>query len=162
MVGGADACASASGTRIDGLSAIAKAVAEETGTLLAGNICNTNIYTGDERSERAVRAMFEEQVGWAAEAGVDCIIAETISWYGEAELALDAIKAAGLPAVVTLVVHQQPLTRDGLTPAEACKRLEALGADVVGLNCCRGPWTMLPLLPEIRLHPLTLLIARQL
>lgn len=130
--------------------AIAKQVAEETGTLFAGNICNTNVYTGDERSERAVRGMFEEQVGWAAEAGVDFIIAETISWCGEAEIALDVIKAAGLPAVVTLVIHQQPRTREGLTPAEAAKRLEALGADVVGLNCCRGPWTMLPLVPEIR------------
>lgn len=130
--------------------ALAKEVADATGTLLAGNICNTNIYTGDERSERAVRGMFMEQVGWAVEAGVDFIIAETISWAGEAELALDTIKAAGLPAVVTLVMHQQPFTRDGLPLAEACKRLEARGADVIGLNCCRGPWTMLPLLPEIR------------
>jgi betaine-homocysteine S-methyltransferase len=40
--------------------------------------------------------------------------------------------------------------RDGVTPAEACRRLEAAGADVVGLNCSRGPQTMLPLLGEIR------------
>ena len=52
-------------------------------------------------SNRQVRAMFEEQVGWAAEAGVDYIIAETISWLGEAELALDVIRRAKLPAVVT-------------------------------------------------------------
>ena len=39
--------------------------------------------------------MFEEQVGWAVEAGVDFIIAETFSWLGEALLALEAIKAAG-------------------------------------------------------------------
>ena len=34
------------------------------------------------KSPQQVRAMFEEQVGWAVEAGVDFIIAETISWLG--------------------------------------------------------------------------------
>lgn len=131
--------------------AIARSVARETGTLLAGNICNTNIYvSGDAESEAAVRAMFEEQVGWAAEAGVDFVIAETISWGEEALMALDVIKAAGLPAVVTLAIHREGLTREGWTPADTCARLEQAGADVVGLNCIRGPWTMLPLLPPIR------------
>ena len=36
--------------------------------------------------------------------------------------------------------------REGWPVAEACQRLEAAGADVVGLNCHRGPRTMLPLL----------------
>jgi betaine-homocysteine S-methyltransferase len=88
-------------------------------------------------------------VGWAAEAGVDFVIAETISWLGEALVATEVIKEAGLPAVVTLTAHKDPRMRDGATPAEACKRLEAAGADVVGLNCSRGPATMLPLLGEI-------------
>src|SRR5204862_7558775 len=30
------------------------------------------------------------------------------------------------------------------------KRLEGAGADVIGLNCARGPATMLPLLREVR------------
>ena len=128
---------------------LAKGVARETGTLLAGNVCNTNVYTGEE-SDGAVRAMFEEQVGWAAEAGVDFVIAETIAWVGEALVATEVIKAAGLPAVVTLAAHKDPNMREGVSPPEACKRLEAAGADVVGLNCSRGPQTMLPLLAEIR------------
>ena len=90
--------------------------------------------------------MFEEQVGWAAEAGVDFVIAETFSHVGEALVALEVIKEAGLTAVITLTVHQSPHTRDGLALGEACRRLEDAGADVVGLNCCRGPATMLPLL----------------
>jgi betaine-homocysteine S-methyltransferase len=40
--------------------------------------------------------------------------------------------------------------RDGLTVAETCKRLEGAGAEVIGLNCARGPATMLPLLREVR------------
>jgi betaine-homocysteine S-methyltransferase len=130
--------------------AIAARVARETGTLLAGDLSNTNVFLGDERSAREVRAMFEEQVGWAVDAGVDYVVAETISWGGEALIALDAIKAAGLAAVVTLAIHREARTFEGWTVAEAAARLEQAGADVVGLNCIRGPWTMLPLLREIR------------
>jgi betaine-homocysteine S-methyltransferase len=129
---------------------LAKEVARESGALFAGDICNTNVFEPDEKSRKAVRAMFEEQVAWAAEAGVDYVIAETFSWGQEALLALEVIKDAGLPAVVTLAVHRDPETWDGWTPAEACARLEDAGADVVGLNCIRGPWTMLPLIREIR------------
>ena len=63
--------------------AIAKEVAAETGALLAGDICNTNVFVGDDASRRAVRAMFDEQVGWAVEAGVDFVIGETFSWAEE-------------------------------------------------------------------------------
>ncbi|HLQ54816.1 MAG TPA: homocysteine S-methyltransferase family protein [Streptosporangiaceae bacterium] len=129
---------------------IAARVARETGTLLAGNLCNTNVYEPGASAEQAVRSAFEEQVSWAAEAGVDFVIAETFSWAGEALLALEAIRAAGLPAVVTFAVHREGTMRDGISPADACRQAEQAGADVVGLNCIRGPLTMLPLLTPIR------------
>jgi betaine-homocysteine S-methyltransferase len=128
---------------------IAAQVAKETGTLLAGNLCNTNVYEPGGSAERTVRSAFEEQVSWAAEAGVDFVIAETFSWAGEALLALEAIRAAGLPAVVTFAVHREGTLRDVASPADACRRAEQAGAEVVGLNCIRGPRTMLPLLPPI-------------
>ncbi len=127
---------------------LARTVARESGALLAGNVCNTNIYTGEE-SRAAVRQIFEEQVGWALDAGADFVIGETFSWLGEAIAATQVIKDAGLPAVVTLVSHRDPATRDGVSPADGCRALEQAGADVVGLNCSRGPRTMLPLLHEI-------------
>ncbi|HYI74132.1 MAG TPA: homocysteine S-methyltransferase family protein [Gaiellaceae bacterium] len=133
-----------------GALAIAKEVADETGALFAGDICNTNVFVGDDASRKAVRAMFEEQVGWAVDAGVDFVIAETFSWGEEALIALDVVKATGLPAVVTLAIHQDPETREGWSPEDACAKLEDAGADVVGLNCIRGPGTMLPLLEMIR------------
>ncbi len=130
---------------------IAREVAEEGGALVAGNVCNTNIYVeGDAGSARAARAMFVEQVGWAVDEGVDFIIGETFSHLGEALIALAVIREAGLPAVITLSIHRDPYTREGVSPAEACKRLEDGGADVVGLNCQRGPASMLPLLADIR------------
>jgi betaine-homocysteine S-methyltransferase len=131
--------------------ALAKEVADETGSLFAGDICNTNVFDPrEESSKTSVRAMFEEQVAWAADAGVDLVIAETFSYAEEARMALEAVKAAGLPAVVTVCIHQDPVTRDGLTPADACASLEQAGADVVGLNCIRGPRTTLGFLDAIR------------
>src|SRR3982074_3613739 len=81
----------------------AKAVALETGALFAGDICNTNVYDpADPASHKAVRAMFEEQVSWAVDAGVDYIIGETFSYAAEALIALDVIKRAKQAAVITL------------------------------------------------------------
>jgi betaine-homocysteine S-methyltransferase len=94
--------------------------------------------------------MFEEQCAWAADAGVDFVIGETFSYAEEALLALEVIRDAGLPAVITLAIHRAPETREGWSPAEACKRLADAGAVVVGLNCIRGPRTLLPLVREVR------------
>ncbi len=128
---------------------LAKDVAAEGDALVAGNICNTNVFLPDDaESKRESRAMFEEQVGWATEAGVDFIIGETFSFYEEALLALEVIREAGADSVITLAVHREGL-RDDYTVPEACRRLRDAGADVVGLNCIRGPWTMLPVLEEI-------------
>lgn len=130
---------------------MAREIARNTDTLLAGNLSNTWEY--DHEAPKATgevcRAMFREQVGWAKKAGVDFVIAETFSHLGEAMIALEEIKAADLPAVVTFIPVKDK-TCDGHTWAEACKALEKAGADVVGLNCGRGPDTMLPFLGEIR------------
>jgi len=58
------------------------------------------------------------------------------------------IREAGAISVVTLAVHKEGL-RDNYTVPEACQRLKDAGADVVGMNCIRGPNTMLPVLEEI-------------
>ncbi len=129
--------------------AIAARVARGTGTLLAGNLCNTNAYEPGSPAVREARAAFEEQVAWAAEAGADIVIAETFSWLGEALLALETIRATGLPAVVTFAVHRDGMMRDEVSPEDACRRAEQAGATVVGLNCIRGPRTMLPVLKRV-------------
>jgi betaine-homocysteine S-methyltransferase len=93
--------------------------------------------------------MFEEQVGWAIDEGVDFFIAETFNHFGEARIATEVIKAVGYPALVSFSAKGDK-SYDDVGWAEACRRLADAGADVVGLNCGRGPQTMLPLLKEIR------------
>ncbi|MBV9622179.1 MAG: homocysteine S-methyltransferase family protein [Gammaproteobacteria bacterium] len=131
---------------------IAKRVARRTGTLFAGDLCNTNIYDpADKSSHKEVARIFAEQVGWAEEAGVDYFVGETFSWGAEALLALAAMRAGSkAPAVITMAMHREDVTREGWSAAEVCRRLEDAGADVVGLNCHRGPKTIMPLLREIR------------
>ena len=51
--------------------------------------------------------MYEEQIAWAKEAGVDFVIAETISWTDEMKIALKAIKEAGL-----CLLYTSPSPRD--------------------------------------------------
>lgn len=82
--------------------------------MVAGNICNTWVYDHNdaERTGQIVRQMYEEQVGWAKEAGVDFIIAETLGYAGEALIALEVIKKHGLPAVITYAVLGEH-THDG-------------------------------------------------
>ena len=130
---------------------LAKKVARETDTLLAGNICNTSIYGAeDAKSHKQARRIFDEQIDWAMDAGVDFIVGETYSWGGEALLALEAIKRSGKPAVITLAVPREGRMREGWSVGDTARRLEAAGAEVVGVNCSRGPATMMPLLREIR------------
>ena len=119
--------------------------------LVAGNVANTNLYDpNDKKSNIECQKMFEEQVAWAKEAGVDFIVAETITWVEEMKIALKAIKDAGLIAVCNYAFRRDEKTRDGFSPGDACKILEDNGADVVGLNCFRGPKMTMKLLPEIR------------
>ncbi len=129
---------------------IAKQVAQEEDALVAGNLSNTWEYDPKKpETEDTARAIFEEQVQWAAEADVDLVIAETFAHLGEARIALQAILAAKLPAVLTFIPSQKG-TCDGYRWENACKILEDEGADVVGLNCSRGPETILPFLKTIR------------
>ena len=125
--------------------------ARDGDALVAGNICNTWIYDpGDAAaSSRRVQRMYDDQVAWAVEEGADFIISETNDYLAEALIAVEVIKSFGLSAVVTFASSEET-TVDGASFEEACARVEQAGADVVGMNCSRGPMTMLPLLERVR------------
>lgn len=131
---------------------IANEVAAEGGALVAGNICNTWCYdpADPQGSGAVVREQYRQQLGWAAQEGVDFVISETNDFLGEALIGLEACTELGLPAMVTLASIQPETTYDGYDYVEACRILADSGAAVVGLNCSRGPATMLPLLERIR------------
>jgi betaine-homocysteine S-methyltransferase len=131
---------------------MANEIAREGAALVAGNICNTWSYDPDDpiASGAVVRAQYEEQLGWAVEEGIDFVIAETFDHVGEALIAVDVCNELDLPVMVTFASVQPTMTYDGHGYVDACRIMADAGATIVGLNCSRGPETMLPLLEQIR------------
>src|SRR6202521_2875355 len=72
---------------------IARQVAGEGDALVAGNVCNTWAYDPDDpATKQTVRAMYAEQLGWAAEEGIDFVISGTHDYLGEALIAVEVIR----------------------------------------------------------------------
>ena len=119
--------------------------------LMAGNISNSNIWKQDDKkSQLEVEKMFNEMVGWAVDEGADMLIGETFYYAEEAYKALQVMKQTGLHSVITIAPMGENIMRDGVPIIDTCKELEQQGGEVVGMNCHRGPTTMMPYLKEIR------------
>ncbi len=130
---------------------IANDVASDGDALVAGNISLTWMYDPDDpKSADRVRELFDRQLAWQVEEGVDLVIGETFGALGEALLAVERIKAAGEVAMVTMSFEQEPRSHEGHSPAECARRLADAGAEIVGINCLRNPDTTLPLMEEVR------------
>ena len=134
---------------------IAKDVANspmgEEQNLMAGNISNSNIWNNkDTAQNKEVKRMFEEMIGWAVDEGADILIGETFYYAEEAFTALKVMKQSGLPCVITIAPMGENIMRDGFSIVDTCKELEQIGGDVVGMNCFRGPVTMMPYIKEVR------------
>ena len=119
--------------------------------LMAGNISNSNIWEqGNLDSHKEVEKMFNEMVEWSVDEGADLLVGETFYYAEEAYMALDIIQKYGLPSVITIAPMAENEMRDGVSILDTMKELEQRGADVVGMNCFRGPDTMMPYLREAR------------
>jgi 5-methyltetrahydrofolate--homocysteine methyltransferase len=99
---------------------------------------------------------FREQAEALAEGGVDLFAVETMMFPQEATAAIRACKAVtDLPVMATMFFqYEEGNDRDrtmwGESPAEVAKSLLAAGADVVGMNCGRGPDRAVVIIREMR------------
>ncbi len=99
---------------------------------------------------------FREQAEALAEGGVDLFAVETMMFPQECTAAVRACKAvADLPVMSTMFFqYEENNDRDrtmwGESPAEVAKNLIAAGADVVGMNCGRGPDRAIVIIREMR------------
>jgi 5-methyltetrahydrofolate--homocysteine methyltransferase len=106
----------------------------------------------DEQYEQT----FREQAEALAEGGVDLFAVETMMFPQEATAAIRACKAVtDLPVMATMFFqYEEGNDRDrtmwGESPAEVAKSLLAAGADVVGMNCGRGPDRAVVIIREMR------------
>ncbi len=110
---------------------------------------------GDTTDEQYVAA-FREQAEALAEGGVDLFAVETMMFPQEAVAAIRACKAAtDLPVMATMFFqyeerHDRDRTMWGESPAEVARNLVAAGADIVGMNCGRGPDRAIAIIREMR------------
>jgi len=100
---------------------------------------------------------FREQAEALAEGGVDLFAVETMMFPQEAVAAIQACRAAApeLPVMATMFfqyeeLHDRDRTMWGESAAEVARTLLDAGADVVGMNCGRGPDRAIVIIREMR------------
>ena len=96
------------------------------------------------------RAFFREQAAALRDGGVDLIILETMSNIAEIEQGILAVRdVCTLPIIAQMTIGTDVRTVYGDPPRVIAQRLDAAGADVIGLNCSVGPDVMLDAIEEI-------------
>lgn len=129
----------------EAINRIAVALAREgtagSNVLVAGSIGPTGemLQPFGSLSAEDAEKTFLEQARLLAEAGVDLIVVETMFDLGEATAAVKGVRAAcDLPLVCSFSYDRGTKTMMGVGPAKAGKALEALGVDLIGINCGRS------------------------
>ncbi len=128
------------------------------GGLVAGSIGPTShiVEPYGDVTEAELFENFREQAEALAEGGVDLFAVETMMYPEEALAAIRACKAvADLPVMATMFfqyeeLHDRDRTMWGDSPAQVAKVLLEGGADVVGMNCGRGPDRAIVIIREMR------------
>ena len=85
------------------------------------------------------RESFAEQARALKSGGVDFALIETMSALDEAQAAVEGVRDAGLPAVVTMSFDTNFRTMMGVKPVTALATIAGWGVRVVGANCGNGP-----------------------
>jgi len=110
---------------------------------------------GDTSDEQYIET-FKEQAAALAEGGVGIFAVETMMFPQEATAAIKACKAVtDLPVMATMFfqyedIHDRDRTMWGESPADVARSLLGAGADIVGMNCGRGPDRAIVIIREMR------------
>jgi homocysteine S-methyltransferase len=138
---------------------LAREVADDKAYVLA-SVGPVRDRESDETDTQTMREVLAEQIAALAAAAPDAIIFETFNQVNELELAvIEAQRLTDLPIIAQVVADEGGYTRDGQHLTTAFRRLRELGAEVVGINCARGPSGILHALREIPLDNDILLSA---
>ncbi|MEH7096704.1 bifunctional homocysteine S-methyltransferase/methylenetetrahydrofolate reductase [Neobacillus vireti] len=112
---------------------------------------NRGIKTSSMTIEELKRS-FREQLYCLLLEGVDGLLLETFYDLEELETVLTiARKETKLPIIAQVSLQDPGFLQDRTPVNDALKRLEGLGADVVGLNCRLGPHHMLLALEQVEI-----------
>jgi 5-methyltetrahydrofolate--homocysteine methyltransferase len=85
------------------------------------------------------RESFAEQARALKAGGVDFALIETMSALEEVQSAIEGVREAGLPVVVTMSFDTNFRTMMGVKPVAAVTTIAGWGVSVIGANCGNGP-----------------------
>lgn len=116
----------------------------------------------EKASEEELRRVYTQQAAALIEGGIDAMFFESFAHLPTLRWAVEAVKAldAGLPCVAMVHLGADKRTRLGAAPAEIARAMDAMPAEVVGLNDGTSPALLNEALEEMRAHtrkPLALL-----
>jgi len=95
-------------------------------------------------SVEEAREVFREQAEALLAGGVDLFVLETFSDLPEIRSAILAVRdACDLPIVAQMTLEEDGNSLEGVAPEDFAAKLDAYGADVIGVNCSVGPHAML-------------------
>ncbi|WP_257985866.1 bifunctional homocysteine S-methyltransferase/methylenetetrahydrofolate reductase [Bacillus sp. M6-12] len=117
-----------------------------------GTIGASRSFRKSDLNLEEIKRSFREQLYSLLMAQPDGIILETYYDLEEIETVLEiARNETQLPIIANVSLHEIGYLQNGVHLSEALGRLEAIGADVVGVNCRLGPYHMIRALEEVPL-----------
>lgn len=127
-----------------------KAITGKKGAYVIGSIGGNRGVNPQAVSIEEITKSFQEQLYALLSEDIDGIILETYYDLLELETVLSMTrKETNLPVIAQISMQEVGQLQNKMSISEALKRLEDLGADVVGLNCRFGPHHMLLALEQI-------------
>ncbi len=116
--------------------------AADNKVLVAGDLTTTGkmMAPAGELSYEQAFEVYQEQIHYLAEAGVDLLAVETMISIEETLAALDAaLSVCDLPVMCSMTIESDGSLFTGGNIFEAALALESAGASAVGINCSVGP-----------------------
>jgi len=134
---------------------LAREAADTRDVFVAGSIgplsreSSRGALSEDERSE-----VFREQAQALADGGVDLFVIETFIDFENLRVAFDAARsvAPDLPIIAQMAFLERSGSLIGAAPVASLTEIWRLGADVVGINCGRGPRLVLEIMEDFAPH----------
>jgi 5-methyltetrahydrofolate--homocysteine methyltransferase len=139
----------------NGVAAVKRAVGDRAVVSLSCGPTGRILEPYGDAKPDAVYESYEQQFGFAVEAGIDAVTVETMIDLEEAKLAVKAAKSVSksLPVLATMTFDSTPrgfFSVMGVSIEKAARGLEEVGADGIGSNCGNGIEKMVEIAKEFK------------
>lgn len=119
---------------------IAKKAASKGGQFVLGTIGGIRgVRKSDATLDEIIRSL-DEQAGYLLAGNLDGLLLETYYDFDELMASVKHLrKITDVPIISQVSMHEPGILQNGLRLNDALHQLEAIGADIVGVNCRLGP-----------------------